>query len=251
LLIVITGLRAEARIASAPGVSVFACNGNVGLRAQAIKRAVSAGAPAILSFGVAGGLSSHLTAGDWVVATGVISGSQRIETNNEWSSRLAERLPGAELGDIVTVEDPVLHPIHKRRLNMATGASAVDMESFQAAVLSDELGIPFAAVRVIADAANQKLPSAAALGLRPDGSLAIGAVARSLLRKPSQIPSLVSVTVAALIAFRELLRGRERLGPHFASLLSPELRGELTETLNLSTPTDFAFQVGCGCQVMI
>src|ERR1700722_17734702 len=249
LLIVITGLRAEARIASAPGVSVFACNGNVGLRAQAIKRAVSAGAPAILSFGVAGGLSSHLTAGDWVVATGVISGSQRIETNNEWSSRLAERLPGAELGDIVTVEDPVLHPIHKRRLNMATGASAVDMESFQAAVLSDELGIPFAAVRVIADTANQKLPSAAALGLRPDGSLAIGAVARSLLRKPSQIPSLLSVTVAALIAFRELLRGRERLGPHFASLL--ELRGELTETLNLSTPSDFAFQVGCGCQVMI
>jgi hypothetical protein len=71
-------------------------------------------------------------------------------------------------------------------------------------------------------------------------------VARSLLRKPSQIPSLVSVTVAALIAFRELLRGRERLGPHFASLLSPELRGELTETLNLSTPTDFAWQVGCG-----
>jgi hopanoid-associated phosphorylase len=250
------GLRAEARIASAPGVSVFACNGNVGLRAQAIKRAVYAGAPAILSFGVAGGLSPHLTAGDWVVATGVISGRQRIETNNEWSSRLAERLPGAELGDIVTVEDPVRHPIHKRRLNMATGASAVDMESFQAAVLSDELGIPFAAVRVIADAADQKLPSAAALGLRPDGSVGVGAVLRSLLRKPSEIPSLVSVTIDALIAFRALLRGRDRLGPHFASLLRPELRGgdlrgERTESLDLSTPTDFALPVGCGCQVMI
>src|ERR1700674_1280812 len=79
LLIVITGLRAEARIASAPGVSEFACNVKFGLRAEAIKRAVSAGAPAILSFGVAGGLSSQLTAGDWVVASDVISGSRRIE----------------------------------------------------------------------------------------------------------------------------------------------------------------------------
>ena len=99
-MIVITGLRAEARIASAPGVSVFACNGNVGRRAHAIKRAVSAGAPAILSFGIAGGLSSHLMAGDWVVATGVMSGGRRIETDIEWSSRVAERLSGAELGDI-------------------------------------------------------------------------------------------------------------------------------------------------------
>src|ERR1700722_17676526 len=221
LLIVITGLRAEARIASAPGVSVFACNGNVGLRAQAIKRAVSAGAPAILSFGVAGGLSSHLTAGDWVVATGVISGSQRIEPNNEWSSRLAERLPGAELGDIVTVENPVLHPTHKRRLRRETGASAVDMESFQAAVLADELGVPFVAVRVIADPAHRKLPPAAKVGLQPDGTVAVGAVVRSLLGKPSQVPSLMCVGSDAFIAFRALLRGRDKLGPRFASVLCP------------------------------
>jgi hopanoid-associated phosphorylase len=220
-LIVITGLRAEARIASAPGVSVFACGGNVGRRAQAIKRAVSAGAPAILSFGIAGGLSSHLAPGDWVVATGVISGDRRIGTDSEWSGRLMERVSGAELGDIVSVDDPVLDPIKKRRLHTMTGASAVDMESFQAALLADELGVPFVAVRVIADPVHRVLPFAAHLGLQRDGTVAIGAVVRSLLRRPSQIPSLLRVTSDALIAFRALLRGRDTLGPQFASRLCP------------------------------
>ncbi len=191
------------------------------LRANAIKTAVFAGASAIVSFGIAGGLSSHLTAGDWVIATGVMSGDRRIETDIEWSGRLVERLSGAELGDIVSVASPVVHPIHKRRLHTTTGASAVDMESFQAAVLADELGLPFAAVRVIADPVHRELPPAAQLGLQPDGAVAIGAVVQSLLRKPSQIPSLVRVTSDALIAFRALLRGRSKLGPQFASLLCP------------------------------
>ncbi len=191
------------------------------LRAHAIKKAVFAGASAIVSFGIAGGLSSHLTAGDWVIATGVMSGHRRIETDIEWSSRLVERLSGAELGDIVSVADPVLHPSHKRRLHTNTGASAVDMESFQAAALADELGVPFAAVRVIADPVYRELPAAAQLGLQPDGTVAIGAVVQSLLWKPSQIPSLVRVTSDALIAFRALLRGRNKLGPRFASLVCP------------------------------
>jgi hopanoid-associated phosphorylase len=234
-LIVITGLKAEARIASAPGVSVFACAGNVGFRARAIRRAVSAGATGIVSFGVAGGLSSQLTAGDWVIATGVMSGDRCIETDIEWSMRLVERLSGAVLGNIVSVADPVLHPIDKRRLHTKTGASAVDMESFQSAVLADELGVPFAAVRVIADPVFRELPPATQVGLRPDGTVAIGAVVQSLLCKPSQIPSLVRVTGDALIAFRALLRGRNKLGPHFASLLRPTVLE--SHLLNAAGPT--------------
>jgi hypothetical protein len=209
-LIVVTGLKAEARIAAASGVSVFACGGNVGLQAHAIKRAVHSGAAAIVSFGIAGALNSHLTAGDWVVATGVTSGDRSIETDIEWSSRLAQRLPGAALGDIATVADPVLHPRNKRRLHLDTGAIAVDMESFQAAALAEELGVPFA-----------EMPPAVQLGLRPDGTVAIAAVLHSLLRKPSQLPSLFRVSSDAMIAFRALLRGRRELGPHFASVLRP------------------------------
>jgi hopanoid-associated phosphorylase len=220
-LIVVTGLKAEARIAAASDVKVFACGGNVGLQAHAIKKAVSSGAAAIVSFGIAGALHSHLTTGDWVVATGVMSGDRSIETDVEWSSRLAQRLPGAELGAIATVADPVLLPRNKRRLHLDTGAIAVDMESFQAAALAEELGVPFAAVRVIADPMHREIPPAARLGLRPDGTVAIAAILHSLLKKPSQLPLLFRVSGDAMIAFRALFRGRRALGPHFASASRP------------------------------
>jgi adenosylhomocysteine nucleosidase len=220
-LIVVTGLRAEARIASAPGLSVFACGGDVRPSAHSIKQAVFAGAPAIVSFGVAGGLTSNLSPGDWVVATSVISGDRTIQTDPAWSRRLADRLPTGELGRIVSVAEAVLLPAHKRQLQLRTGASAVDMESFQAAELAEELGLPFAAVRVIADPVSREIPTAARVGMQSDGTVAAGAVMRSLLRQPSQLPSLIRFSSDVYVAFRALLRGRHELGPHFASLWQP------------------------------
>ncbi len=233
-MIVITGLKAEAKIAAAPGLKVFACGGNVRLRANAIRKAVFAGAPAIVSFGIAGGLNSRLIPGDWVVATGVIAGDRHIETDLEWSNRLAQRIPAAESAPILSVEDAVLHPDHKHRLHLETGAAAVDMESFQAAALAAELGVPFAAVRVIADSAHCEIPPAARLGLRPDGTVAIGAILGSLLRKPSQLPQLLRVSGDAMVAFRALLRGRERLGPYFASSHCPTVLA--SAALDVSEP---------------
>jgi len=220
-LIVITGMRAEARIASAPGVSVFACGGNVGLRAAAIRHAVFTGAPAIVSFGIAGGLLPRMRPGDWIVATGVCAGGERIDADPEWTQRLSERLPGAEIGDIVSVPAPVRRSHQKRHLQLATGACAVDMESYQAAALARELNVPFAAVRVVADPVERELPPAVHSGLQTDGSVALAAVFDSLAREPGQVLSLGRVALDAYVAFRALLRGRERLGPRFASLVCP------------------------------
>jgi adenosylhomocysteine nucleosidase len=220
-LIVITGMRAEARIASAPGVRVFACGGNVGLRAAAIRHAVSSGAPAIVSFGIAGGLLAHMAPGHWIVATGVCANGQRIEADSGWAARLAERLPGAELGDIVSVPEPVRRTHQKRHLQASTGACGVDMESFQAAALAREMGVPFAAVRVVADPVERELPPAVHSGLQADGSVAMTAVLDSLAREPGQMLSLARVTVDAFVAFRALLAGRDKLGPLFASLACP------------------------------
>jgi hopanoid-associated phosphorylase len=220
-LIVITGMRAEAKIASAPGVRVFACGGNVGLRAPAIRHAVFAGAPAIVSFGIAGGLLPHMRPGDWIVATGVCAGGRRVVTDEEWTARLAERLPAAVVGDIVSVPHPVREPRQKRHMQATTGAAAVDMESFQAGALAEELGVPFAAVRVVADPLERHLPPAVHSGLQPDGSVALRAVLDSLAREPQQMLSLARVTLDAYVAFRALLSGREKLGPRFASLHCP------------------------------
>ena len=220
-MIVITGMRAEARIASAPGVSVFACGGNVGLRAAAIRHAVFSGAPAIVSFGIAGGLLPTMRPGDWIVATGVCAGGERIAADPEWTERLAGRLPRAEVGDIVSVPEPVRRSHQKRHIQAATGACAVDMESFQAAALARELNVPFAAVRVVADPVERELPPAVHTGLQTDGSVALAAVLESLAREPGQVMSLGRVALDAYVAFRALQTGRERLGPRFASLVCP------------------------------
>ena len=220
-MIVVTGLKAEARIAAASGVTVFACGGNVGRQAQGIRKAVFSGAAAIVSFGIAGGLNPHLATGDWVVANGVMSGDRYIETDTAWSHRLAQRLYAAAMGDIATVAVPVLDPMKKHRLHRDTGAIAVDMESFQAAALAEELGVPFAAVRVVADPAYREVPSAARLALQSDGAVAIAPILRSLLRKPGQFPALFRVASDAIIAFSALRAGRQELGAHFASALHP------------------------------
>ena len=125
------------------------------------------------------------------------------------------------MGDIATVAVPVLDPMKKHRLHRDTGAIAVDMESFQAAALAEELGVPFAAVRVVADPAHREIPSAARLALQSDGAVAIAPILRSLLRKPSQFPALFRVASDAIIAFSALRAGRQELGPHFASALHP------------------------------
>jgi hopanoid-associated phosphorylase len=218
-------MRAEAKIASAPGVRVFACGGNVGLRAAAIRHAVVSGAPAIVSFGIAGGLLPHLRPGSWIVASGVCAGKRRINADSAWTDRLAERLPGAEVGEIVSVPAPVRAPHQKRHLQARTGACGVDMESYQAAALAQELGVPFAAVRVVADPLERELPPAVHSGLQTDGSVALSSVLDSLAHEPGQLLSLARVTVDAFVAFRALLNGREKLGPRFASLACPTVVG--------------------------
>ena len=80
------------------------------------------------------------------------------------------------------------------------------MESFQAAALARELGVPFAAVRVVADPVERELPPAVHSGLQPDGSVALAAVFDSLAREPGQIFSLARVT---LDAYRRVPRAVE------------------------------------------
>jgi adenosylhomocysteine nucleosidase len=67
----VSSLALEARVAA--GAGVFAvCS--LGERLAALASAVARGACELISFGVAGGLAPGLAPGDWVVATGVITG---------------------------------------------------------------------------------------------------------------------------------------------------------------------------------
>ena len=209
-VVAVTCLALEARIARGPGVSVL-CNPSLQLNAM-IEAAVARGAAGIISFGIAGGLARHLAAGDCIVASTVRHGKDVIATDRAWSQSLLDAIPDAIHAEVAGVDAPLMSPSEKNRIHAETGAVAVDMESHIAAKIARAHRIPFAACRIIIDAAHRTLPPAAAVGLRKDGTPDVRAVLLSVLQKPGQLPDLARTALDARIAARALRSARRRLG---------------------------------------
>ena len=99
----------------------------------------------------------------------------------------------------------------KNDLFRATGALTVDMESHHVAVVASRCNLPFLILRAVADTAADDLPAAACAGLTAEGRPAIGAVLRSLLANPRQLPALIRVALCSHTALNALLSGRAGL----------------------------------------
>ncbi|ACB96718.1 hypothetical protein [Beijerinckia indica] len=209
-LIAVTGLKAEAKLAAGADTHVLGGGGDgEGLRAaleQTIAQTLARGGTSgIISFGIAGGLAPGLSAGTVFVGRRIFGETGSIfDTDPSWSRRLAQALGGALIADFAGVDLPVATPQAKAALHRGTGAVAVDMESHLAAEAAAKAGIPFAALRVIADPAERALPHAATVGMKPDGSMAFGAVLASLARNPAQIGALLRTAFDARAAFAAL-----------------------------------------------
>jgi adenosylhomocysteine nucleosidase len=214
IVIAFVGMAFEARIAAGPGVLVV-CRSAGRKLASVAESAVRQGYRGLISFGVAGGLASHLRAGDWVVASAVRESQTVRATDAAWSRKLLGMIAGASHAPIVGVDAPVAEPAKKRELHRTTGAAAVDMESHVVARVAAAHRLAFAAVRVIVDPVHRAIPSAALLGMRPDGRADASAVFRDLMARPSQLGPLARVAVDALAARTAMHRVRRRLGPHF------------------------------------
>jgi len=151
-----------------------------------------------------------LAAGSKLVARAIITeDGARYYSDPAWSRRLADALGGATIGDIAGVDAPVAGCAEKRALHSKTGAHVADTESHVAARIAAAYGLPFAAFRVVADPADRQLPHAALVAVKPDGSIALGAIAGSILRDPRQVPQLLRIALDARAAFAALFRGRK------------------------------------------
>jgi adenosylhomocysteine nucleosidase len=200
----------EARIVAGPRVLAVSGTGDALVLERALKAAVAKQVSAIISFGVAGGLAPGLAAGSKLVARAIISDDgARYYSDPAWSRRLADALGGATIGDIAGVDAPVAGCAEKRALHSKTGAHAADTESHVAARIAAAYGLPFAAFRVVADPADRQLPHAALVAVKQDGSIALGAIAGSILRDPRQVPQLLRIALDARAAFAALFRGRK------------------------------------------
>lgn len=212
-VLAVVGLTREAGIVAGSGVAPLASGGVAQTLAARIEAALAPGVDGVISIGIAGALDPDLSVGEGIIASEVAMNAKRYTVDEGWAERLAVALPEARRGPIAGSDRPVADAAAKAALRRSTGALAVDMESHFAADVAARRGLPFVALRFVSDGADRALPKAALVGMRPDGGMDIGAVLRSLVRDPRQLPALIRTGREAEIAFRALLRGRDRLGP--------------------------------------
>ena len=215
-IVAVTGLAREAKIVSGTGVSVVTSGGDAKSLPDKIAAAIGPETKGIISIGLAGGLSPVLRVGQTVIAPSVLDGKQRILADWRWTETMERRLPQASFGLVIGSDAVAATPLEKATLRQRTNAVAIDMETHVAARIAQTRGIPFAVLRVISDGADHALPPAATVAMKGDGGIAIGAVIRSLVAQPAQVPLLMETARHARTAFRALFRCRNLLGSGFA-----------------------------------
>ncbi len=213
-VLAVTALAFEANIAQGPGVSVL-CRQATDLVA-ALERTIKHGVSGIISFGIAGGLSPDLAAGDWIVASSVRHRDDVVATDAAWSRKLRAMLPGSIHAELVSVDTLILDPSERSAFHHETGSAASDMESHIAAKVAGRHKIPFVACRVIANPAHRTLPPAATVGVCRDGRPDVRAVFQSVWKEPRQMSNLLHLALDARIARRALRAGRDKLGARLA-----------------------------------
>jgi hopanoid-associated phosphorylase len=201
-----TGLAAEAKIARRAGLTAVVGGGDHRRTVKVIAEAASA-AECLVSFGIAGALKPGLRAGDIILSTEVVDEDKRWLTSDGLRPRLAELAAeiGAVEGAVLGARMALATKRDKRQAWKETGAIAVDLESVAVARAAAALGIPFVVLRAIADPAVRELPPAALVPLEEDGTPALGQVLASVLRRPKQLPSLLTVAREARQALQALV----------------------------------------------
>jgi adenosylhomocysteine nucleosidase len=207
-VLIVTGLVQEARIAAGPGMTVICSSSDP----QQLRALLTVFDPStirgVISFGVAGGLDPELKSGDVVVATEVLAGDTRwlagLALNEELIASVALGRRRVVRGGLAGVEQLVAAQAGKAALRSETGAAAVDMESHIAADYAAKAGLPFAALRVIADPASRALPELAKTAIKPNGDIDLRKVLRGVARNPLTLRALVSTGIDFNRALRSL-----------------------------------------------
>lgn len=238
---VVCGLRSEARVVARTThrdrVRIAVSGADAG-RAKALAAELCAdGAAAIVSVGVSGALAPELTPGDILIGESVKTArGEGFDCDLELAAVLRtavsqpahpgksrdERVEGEAIQSrgvravIFGSDDIIATAEEKARLFRDFGAVAVDMESHGAARAAKAAGVPFLAIRAIADPAHRALPRSALGAVAPDGSTRVLATLLKCAKAPGDFPALLQLGKDSDAALKTL--GRD-LGPLFGRLL--------------------------------
>lgn len=207
---VVTGLLAEARIAAPLGLVEAGGGWPAGAEAAA-ERLVAAGATALLSFGLCGGLEPGVGVGFLAVPKFVLAASPSPQPppargGGATDPNLSALIGPATCKTLLSGSAIAATAIEKAALFAATGAMAIDLESGAVAAVAARHGLPFAVLRAVCDPAGFTLPPAALLALDAQGRIQPLRVAASILRRPQQLPALIALGRAAAAARAALVR---------------------------------------------
>jgi adenosylhomocysteine nucleosidase len=199
--------------------------------AQSARALVGAGAGALVSWGMAGGLDPALTAGTVFLPAEVVSTEgDPVTTDARWRERLGGAIRAGARGDgAVGSPGPITHGklltsrksvgsrADKANLFRQTGAAAVDMESLAIAEIARTYHLPFIAVRVIVDSAADALPRAVTAAADAEGHLQVWRLMGELVRAPAELAPLLRLAQRYRAANRALA-AVARVGSLAASL---------------------------------
>jgi adenosylhomocysteine nucleosidase len=202
---VVAALAAEARTLGSPlrrgdgltavGEGILVAVSGIGCAAAALaaRKLVDAGAGALVSWGMAGGLDPQLRAGTICLPHAVISGEgATFATSHPWRELLSAAIPAQRpvvSGKLLTGARAIDTVAGKAGAFRETGAAAVDMESLAVAEIAAAHRLPFIVVRVIVDTAADVLPESVLMASRA-GHVQIWRLVGGLLRSPAEIASL-------------------------------------------------------------
>ncbi len=250
-VIAAAGLDFEAAIARGPGIKVV-CGLNRQSYLQTLHEHARLGARGIISFGVSGGLSPHLKAGDVVVASAVQTAAIRVATCPVWSACLLAALPRAHHLPVYGSMTPILTSTGKEALWRATRCVAVDVESQDAAQVAAYYGLPFAVLRIVLDPSLRAIPPSALSGVDEDGKTDAKAVLKSLSRRPQDFRGLMRLANDTRKASLSLVQSRQALGPRFGFEAAHKLVHEpFDEVRTVRRQTPFRMQPPTGSFVYL
>lgn len=193
--------RAAVGMRSLADGSLVAVSGmGVEAAARSAHSLIEAGCGALASCGLAGGLDPQLRAGTIVVPqTLLFDGAPALNVAAAWRERLvhtsSEPLRTAMVGGrLLTSVRPRVSIAEKQDALRRTGAVAVDTESYAVAKIAAASDLPFLAVRVIVDTANDEVPSTLAEVASAQGRIDIGRLILAVVSDPASIAPLLRLS---------------------------------------------------------
>lgn len=213
-VIVVTGTLREAAVLRKNNVTVIAGGSDpegLFLKLEAAARDCAG----IISFGMAGGIDHKLPLGAVIIGKR-LTGTFHTKCDERWVKALHSLLPGSRMGS-VHCDGKLLSDVRdKYDMAWASAALCADMESHIAAEVAAHANVPFAILRCISDVAQLQLPPAVDVAMGPEGQVAMGAVMRSIIDEPGQIPALANTVYGFAKAYRVLIRTAKRAGDRLA-----------------------------------